>query len=70
MNPSRFHLTLTTAGRPVMHGWWGSEATARDKFRDWIGERGSLPAARVTLVDEQEHRVLASWPDDTDRLPD
>ena len=65
-----FHLTLTAAGRPVMHGYWPDRAVAEGKFTTWIGAYGNLPAARVVLVDEQEHRVLASWPDDTDRLPD
>ncbi|WP_409468413.1 hypothetical protein [Streptomyces sp. HC307] len=61
-SPGRFHLTLTTAGRPVVHGWWGSEATARGKLTDWIGlSKG--PDARVTLVDEETGDTLASWPD-------
>lgn len=57
----RFHLTLTTAGRPTMHGWWGSESTARGKFRDWIDSYSSLPDARVTLVDEEAGETLAVW---------
>ena len=63
MNPERYHVVLESAGRPMMHGWWASEATARDKFRDWIGERGSMPDARVTLVDEETGTVLTTWPD-------
>jgi hypothetical protein len=70
MDDQRYHLTLTLDGRPAMQGWWASEATARRLFKVWIGERGSLPGARVTLVDEQEQRVLASWPDEADRLRD
>jgi hypothetical protein len=61
MHPERFHLTLTSAGRTVQQGWWGSEATARGKFREWVGS--GVVDARITLVDEQEQRVLASWPD-------
>ncbi|MFC0058046.1 DinB/UmuC family translesion DNA polymerase [Streptomyces actinomycinicus] len=33
---------------PVQHGWWGREEVARDKFRRWVGEYGSMPGARVT----------------------
>lgn len=60
----RFHLTLASAGSPMMHGWWASEATARAKFRDWIGEHGVLPGARVTLVDEETDTVLTTWPEE------
>lgn len=60
----RFHLTLASAGRPVMHGWWASESTARKKHRDWIGEHGNLPAARITLVDEETGETLTTWPDE------
>lgn len=59
-----FHLTLTCAGRPVMHGWWGSEATARGKFRDWIGSYGSLTGAHVVLVDEEAGETLDEWPEE------
>jgi hypothetical protein len=64
MGDERFHLTLTSAGRPVMNGWWGSEATARGKHRDWIGEHGGMPDARVTLVDEETGETLTTWPDE------
>lgn len=60
----RYHLTLTAAGRPVMHGWWSVRATVDRKFREWIGEQGSKPGARVTLVDEASGDVLAEWPDE------
>ena len=63
MDDQRYHLALTLDGRPAMHGWWGSEKTARRQFSTWIGERGSMPGVRITLVDEEEQRVLASWPD-------
>jgi len=63
VHPDRFHLALTTAGRPVAHGWWASEATARGKLRDWVGEWGGLPDARVILVDEETGRVLTTWPE-------
>lgn len=62
-DPQRYHLTLYTGARPVMHGWWGDLPTAEDKFRRWIGEHGSVDGARIVLVDEREQRVLASWPD-------
>lgn len=60
----RFRVTLTAAGRTVMRGWWASETVARGKFRDWIGEHGSRPGARITLVDEEVGAVLATWPDE------
>jgi acyl-coenzyme A synthetase/AMP-(fatty) acid ligase len=61
VNPERYHVTLAADGRPLMHGWWGSEATARRKFISWVGEYGSLPGARVTLVDEETGSVLTTW---------
>lgn len=64
VNPERYHLLLTTAGRPAQHGWWGSETVARAKFRDWIGEHGGLPDARVTLVDEESGETLTTWPEE------
>jgi len=60
----RYHLTLTADGRPVMHGYWASEATGRDRFRVWIGERGSMPGAHITLVDEVAGETLTTWPDE------
>lgn len=62
MNPSRYHLTLTTAGRRVMQGWWGVEATARDQLPVWVGSWGELPAARIILVDEVTGELLTEWP--------
>lgn len=63
MNPERYHVTLASAGRPVQQGWWPSEPVARGKFRDWVGEWGGLPDARVTLTDEETGSVLTEWPD-------
>ncbi|MFJ6559998.1 hypothetical protein ACIQMV_08970 [Streptomyces sp. NPDC091412] len=62
MNPERYHVTLT-AGRPLMHGWWADRVTADRKLAAWVGEYGSLPDARVTLVDEETGETLATWPD-------
>jgi hypothetical protein len=62
--PDRFRVTLAAADRQVMNGWWTSEATARRKFRGWIGEHGSRPGARITLVDEETGAVLTTWPDE------
>ncbi|MGW7823619.1 hypothetical protein ACWGLF_37115 [Streptomyces puniciscabiei] len=58
----RYHLLLTDGGRPVQHGWWRREETARDKFRRWVGEYGSVPDVRITLTDEDTGDVLAAWP--------
>ncbi|MFF1604215.1 hypothetical protein ACFVYV_43520 [Streptomyces mirabilis] len=63
MDDERYHLTLYTGARPVMQGWWGSRDTADDMFKLWIGKHGNVNAARIVLVDEEEQRVLASWPD-------
>lgn len=63
MTDQRYHLTLTVDGRPTMHGWWGSEETARRKFTRWIGEHGNADSARITLTDEEAGTVLTSWPD-------
>jgi hypothetical protein len=62
-NPERYHLTLTSAGRPVMHGWWGSEPVARAKVTEWIGSWGQS-GARITLVDEETGTTLTTWPDE------
>jgi hypothetical protein len=69
VNDQRYHLTLYTGDQAVMHGWWGKRATADRKFNSWKDEHGNVTAARIVLVDEQEQRVLASWPDEADRLP-
>ena len=57
----RFHLALTAASRPAMHGWWSSESTARGKFTRWVGTWG-LPGVRITLVDEETGVLLDEWP--------
>jgi hypothetical protein len=64
VDDQRFHLTLSAAGRPVMHGWWSDETVARGKFVSWVGEFGKGPGARLLLVDEAEARTLAAWPDE------
>ena len=63
MDDQRYHVTLSAADRPVQHGWWGSEATARTKFASWIGQYGSMPGARVTLQDEETGETLTTWPE-------
>lgn len=60
--PDRFRVTLAAADCDVMTGWWASEATARRKFRDWIGEHGGRPGARITLADEETGTMLTTWP--------
>lgn len=70
MDDQRYHLTLYAGAEPVMQGWWSDRATADRKFLSWIGEHGSVSGARVVLVDEEEQRVLASWPDEPPRLRD
>ncbi|MGW0583044.1 hypothetical protein ACWD25_45635 [Streptomyces sp. NPDC002920] len=61
MQPDRYHLLLTSAGQPVQHGWWASDATARAKLARWIVEYGSLPDAGITLVDEATGETLTTW---------
>ncbi|MEU8472166.1 hypothetical protein AB0F30_30475 [Streptomyces sp. NPDC029006] len=58
----RYHLLLGSGGRPVQHGWWGHEETARDKLWRWVGEYGSMPGARIILTDDDNGDVLAAWP--------
>lgn len=62
--PERFHLTVATAGRTVMHGWWSSEATARGKFRDWVGTYRKMPDVHVVLAERTGggELLLESWP--------
>jgi hypothetical protein len=64
MNPDRYHLTLFVEGRSVMHGWWPLESTARDQLPVWERSWGSLPDARIVLVDEETGETLTTWPDD------
>ncbi|MFE0845246.1 hypothetical protein [Streptomyces rochei] len=59
----RYRVTVTVEGRPLMHGWWGSEATARRKFTTWVGEHSGRTGARVTLTDEETGETLTEWPD-------
>lgn len=62
----RYHLTLTTGGRPAMHGWWPDASTAERRFSSWIGDYSSLDGARITLVDTADDgRVIHSWPDES-----
>ena len=60
----RYHLLLSSGGRPVQHGWWASEATARRKFARWVGEYSSMPEPQITLTDEETGEQLAEWPDE------
>jgi len=48
-----------------MHGWWGSEETAREQLPVWVGSWSELPDARITLVDEETGATLTTWPDET-----
>ena len=65
MDNLRFRLTLSTDGKPVMHGWWPDLKTAERKFAAWVGERGSRKGARITLTDEADGgRLLKAWPDE------
>lgn len=46
-----------------MRGWWSDEATAERKYTRWIGDRGGVDGARITLTGEANGgRVLKSWP--------
>ena len=56
------HLILVVDGQPTMHGWWTEEKTAREKFASWVGERGKIPGARITLADEATGQELVTWP--------
>ncbi|MET8420541.1 hypothetical protein ACWD7C_01065 [Streptomyces sp. NPDC005134] len=59
----RYRVTLSIEARIIMRGWWSDEAVAERKYTRWIGERGGVDGARITLTDEQDGgRVLQSWP--------
>jgi hypothetical protein len=62
VNDQRYHLTLSSAGRAMMQGWWENEEIARGMLPAWVGNWGELPDARVTLVDEESGETLTSWP--------
>ncbi|MFJ6566681.1 hypothetical protein ACIQNU_04625 [Streptomyces sp. NPDC091292] len=66
----RYLLTLATEGRTAMRGWWPDPAVAERKFARWIGEYSGVEGARIVLTDEAEQQVLASWPDEPERLQD
>lgn len=59
----RYCLTWTIGDRTIMRGWWNDLAVAERKCTSWIGERGSVDGARIALTDEENGRVLKSWPD-------
>jgi hypothetical protein len=61
-DPQRYYLLLAIHGRPTMHGWWADRATVDRKMLTWIGERGSVDGARITLTDETDGQQLAAWP--------
>jgi hypothetical protein len=63
MTVDRFHVTLTLAGRPTLHGWWGSEPIARAQFLALVGRYGQ-PGSRITLVDEETGEMLTEWPEE------
>lgn len=65
MSAGRYHLTLSTAGRTAVQGWWGSEGTARGMIPVWVGSWGELPDARITLVDEETGVTLTTWPEES-----
>jgi hypothetical protein len=60
-DPQRYHLVFAIDGRPTMQGWWADRRTADHKMLSWIGERGSMPGASVTLT-AADGRQLATWP--------
>ncbi|WP_405471264.1 hypothetical protein [Streptomyces canus] len=60
----RFRITVSSAGRTVMRGWWADEAVARDKFRHWIGSHQDLDKPHFTLTDETDATLLTSWPEE------
>ncbi|MET8331746.1 hypothetical protein [Streptomyces sp. NPDC005181] len=54
---------MDRGARTVMRGWWSDEATAERKYTRWIGDRGGVDGARITLTGEANGgRVLKSWP--------
>lgn len=61
---SRYRVTVTIGGVPVIQGWWDDRQTADLKYTRWIGEHGSREGARVTLTDEEAGTLLTSWPED------
>ncbi|MDX3365009.1 hypothetical protein PV387_03045 [Streptomyces sp. ME02-6987-2C] len=64
MSRDRYRVTATCSGRPAITGWWDREDVARGKFRDWVSQYGSLPGARITLVDEEQAVTLTVWPEE------
>ncbi|WP_392750276.1 hypothetical protein [Streptomyces sp. LN590] len=60
----RYRVTLSIGARIIMRGWWSDEAAAEGNYTRWIGERGGVDGARITLTDEADGgRVLKAWPD-------
>ncbi|UUA11584.1 MULTISPECIES: hypothetical protein [Streptomyces] len=66
MDDERFHLTLSSGGQPVMHGWWCKQSTAEHQYLSWIGSWGSIDRAEIVLTERAEdgEHVIASWSPD------
>jgi hypothetical protein len=62
VDSERFHLTLSSAGRLVMQGWWGKLSTAEHQYLSWIGLWGSIDDALIVLAEPagDSERVISS----------
>lgn len=58
----RYRISTSALGSPLARSCWRDEAGARERFGELVASFGSRPGAVITLMDEQERRLLAVWP--------
>ncbi|MER6492748.1 hypothetical protein [Streptomyces griseorubiginosus] len=58
----RYRVSRSAPGSPLASSSWRDEAGARERFGELVSSFGGRPGAVVTLMDEQERRLVAVWP--------
>ena len=58
----RYRISRSAPDSPLARSCWRDEAGARQRFEKLVQSFGRRPGAVITLMDEQERRLLAAWP--------